>query len=141
MHRIAGNTHAVFGPEVPVGAALLIASRALSDAADLLQHSASSAPIDDYAGRDVLRGLGGMRPEEADAVTMAIVMTTLAEVCARLREQADDDWDEAIAQLGSAVRATRQTPRRVQHHHSRRPARPRAVPVTNVEHGHHPAAA
>lgn len=105
--------------DAPGAAVLLIASRALQDAADVLDHLVDSEPIGDYAGRDVLCGLGGMAADEADAVTRAIVQAVLRDVSDRLRVQADSDWEQAVASIGSTVRATRESVRRVQH----RPAR------------------
>lgn len=103
----------------PEAAVLLIASRALLDAADVIDHMAATAPVDDYAGRDVLCGLGALPPDDADEVTRLILQAVLHDVTARLREQADHDWEQAVASIGAAVRATRPSLRHVQH----RPAR------------------
>lgn len=106
---------------------LLISSRALLDAADMLEHSIETAPISDYAGRDVLCGLGGMRPAEADALTAAVVRATLLEVCAHLRAQADLDFDAAVAQVGARVRDRRRSARTIQHRRPQ-PRSPRRSP-------------
>lgn len=108
--------------DAPGAAVLLIASRALLDAADVLEHVAATEPIDDYAGHDVLCGLGGMAADEADEVTRAIVQAVLRDVSERLRAQADRDWEQAVASIGSTVRASRTSVRRVQHRPARRAA-------------------
>jgi hypothetical protein len=108
--------------DAPQAALLLISARALLDAADVLHCLATTEPIDDYAGRDVLCGLGGMAADEADEMTRAIVRAVLDDVSEHLRARSERDWDQAVGSLGATVRAKRTSIRRVQH----RPVRPAA---------------